>query len=127
MSGQKVADALEARTAGMPPPVSITVDHGSEFTSRALEDWAWHRNVKLDFIRPGKPMENGHIESFNGRLRDECLNVMQFMSLDDTRAKIEACREDYNQRRPHSSLRHLTPSEFVRNRQENRARKSAEL
>ena len=127
MSGQRVADALEARTVGMPAPVSITVDHGSEFTSKALEDWAWRRGVKLDFIRPGKPMENGHIESFNGRLRDECLNVMQFMSLEDARAKIEAWRVDYNQRRPHSSLGHLTPSEFVRNRQEKRARKSAEL
>ena len=114
--------ALEARTADMPVPVSITVDHGSEFTSRALEDWAWRRGVKLDFTRPGKPTENGHIESFNGRLRDECLNVMQFMSLDDARAKIEAWRIDYNQRRPHSSLGHLTPSEFVRNRQEDRAR-----
>lgn len=72
-------------------------------------------------------MENGHIESFNGRLRDECLNVTQFMSLDDARAKIEAWRVDYNERRPHSSLGHLTPSEFVRKRQENRARKSAEL
>jgi putative transposase len=127
MSGQRVADALEACTADMPAPLSITVDHGSEFTSKALEDWAWRRGVKLDFIRPGKPMENGHIESFNGRLRDECLNVMQFMSLDDARAKIEAWRVDYNQRRPHSSLGHLTPSEFVRNRQEDRARKSAEL
>ena len=127
MSGQRVADALEKRTVDTLAPVSITVDHGSEFTSKALEDWAWRRGVKLDFIRPGKPMENGHIESFNGRLRDECLNVMQFMSLDDARAKIEAWRVDYNQRRPHSSLGHLTPSEFVRNRQENGARKSAEL
>jgi len=127
MSGQRVANALEARTAGMPTPVSITVDHGSEFTSKALEEWAWRRGVKLDFIRPGKPMENGHIESFNGRLRDECLNVMQFLSLEDARAKIEAWRIDYNQHRPHSSLGHLTPSEFVHNRQEKRARKPAEL
>ena len=90
MSGQRVTDALEARTAGMSVPVSITVDHGSEFAYKALEDWAWRRGVKLDFVRPGKPMENGHIESFNGRLRDECLNVMHFMPLDDARAKIEA-------------------------------------
>jgi len=68
-----------------------------------------------------------NVTSSNGRLRDECLNVMQFMSLDDERAKIEAWRVDYNQRRPHSSLGHLTPSEFVRNRPENRARKSAAL
>jgi putative transposase len=111
----------------MPAPVSITVDHGSEFTSKALEEWAWRRHVRLDFIRPGKPMENGYIESFNGRLRDECLNVNQFMSLDDARAKIEAWRVDYNQRRPHSSLGHLTPSEFIQNRQDNRTRESAEL
>ena len=101
MSGQRLANALEARTADMPAPVSITVDHGSEFTSKALEDWAWRRGVKLDFIRPRKPVENGHIESFDGRPRNECLNVMQFMSPDDARAKIEAWRVDYNQQRPH--------------------------
>ena len=127
MSGQSVAEALEARIVDMPAPVSITVDHGTEFTSKALEDWAWRRGVKLDFIRPGKPTENGHIESFNGRLRDECLNVMQFMSLDDAREKIEAWRVDYNHHRPHSSLGHLTPSEFVRNHQGQRTQRAAEL
>jgi putative transposase len=69
--------------------------------------------VKLDFIRPGKLKKNGHKESFNGRLRDECLNVHQFVSLADAREKIEAWRVDYNHRRPHSSLGHLTPSEFA--------------
>ena len=59
--------------------------------SRALEDWAFHRGVQLDFVRPGKPVENAFIESFNGRLRDECLNVHQFTSIDDAKAKIEAC------------------------------------
>ena len=82
------------------------VDHGPEFTSRALEDWAYPRGVQLDFIRPGKPVENAYIESFNGRLRDECLNMRQFVSLDDARAKIEACRRDYDQHRPHGALRH---------------------
>ena len=78
--------------------------------SRALEDWAYQRGVQLDFIRPGKPVENAFIESFNGRLRDECLNVHQFTSIEDAKAKIEAWRVDYNQRRPHSSARaHLTP------------------
>jgi len=72
-------------------------------------------------------MENGHIESFNGRLRDECLDINQFLSLDDARAKIEAWRVDYNYRRPHSSLRNLTPSEFVRSCQDTRAQMSAEL
>ena len=73
-------------------PSSITVDHGTEFMSKALEDWAWRRGIKLDFIRPGKPIENAHIESFNGRFRDECLNVNQFTSMDDAGQKIEAWR-----------------------------------
>ncbi len=97
----------------------ITVDHGTEFQSRALEDWAYRRGVQLDFIRPGKPVENAFIESFNRRLRDECLNVHQFASLAEAQAIIEAWRMDYNHRRPHSSLGHLTPNEFVAQRQGN--------
>lgn len=85
--------------------------------SRALEDWAYRRGVQLDFIRPGKPVENAFIEAFNGRLRDECLNVHQFTSLADAKEKIEAWRVDYNARRPHSSLGHPTPNEFVAQRQ----------
>jgi putative transposase len=117
MSGRSVAEALDRVLGPFGKPRSITVDHGTEFTSRALEDWAYQRGVQLDFIRPGKPVENAHIESFNGRLRDECLNVHQFASLDDARQKIEAWRQDYNQHRPHSALGHLTPSEFVTHRQ----------
>ena len=75
------------------------------------------RGVQLDFIRPGKPVENAFIESFNGRLRDECLNVHQFSSLTEAQHLIEAWRLDYNQRRPHSSLGHLTPNEFAGQRQ----------
>ena len=101
-------------------PRSITVDHGTEFMSRALEDWAYRRGVQLDFIRPGNPWKMRSSKSFNGRLRDECLNVHQFTSLADAQAKIEAWRVDYNQRRPHSSLGHLTPNEFAEQRQ-NRA------
>jgi putative transposase len=77
--------------------------------------------VQLDFIRPGKPGENAFIESFNGRLRDECLNVHQFTSLVEAQDIIEAWRRDYNQRRPHSSLGHLTPNEFVGQSQVSRA------
>lgn len=113
MSGQAVAEALDRWVKRHGAPASITVDHGTEFTSKALEEWAWKNGVKLDFIHPGKPTENGYIESFNGRLRDECLNVHQFFSLKDARAKIEAWRVDYNQRRPHSALGHLTPSEYA--------------
>jgi putative transposase len=121
MSGRTVSSALDRVLGTGPTPRSITVDHGTEFMSRALEDWAFHRGVQLDFIRPGKPVENAFIEAFNGRLRDECLNVHQFTSIADARTKIEAWRVDYNARRPHSSLGHLTPNEFVAQRQGRRA------
>ena len=117
MSGALVGDALDRGLRDGPEPRSITVDHGTEFQSRALEDWAYRRGVQLDFIRPGKPVENAFIEAFNGRLRDECLNVHQFASLAEAQAIIEAWRIDYNHRRPHSSLGHLTPDEFVAQRQ----------
>ena len=116
MSGEIVGQVLDRALNGTPGPRSITVDHGTEFQSRALEDWAYRRSVQLDFIRPGKPVENAFIESFNGRLRDECLNVHQFASLAEAQAIIEAWRLDYNARRPHSSLGHLTPDEFVAQR-----------
>ena len=119
-SGRSVAAALERVVGELGVPVSITVDHGTEFMSKALEEWAWQRGIKLDFIRPGKPNENAHIESFNGRLRDECLNVTQFTSMDDARRKIEAWRQDYNHARPHSSLRNLTPYEFAQQGQQKR-------
>lgn len=96
-----------------PLPLAITVDNGTEFTSRALDEWAYRNRVQLDFIRPGKPTGNGLIESFNGRLRDECLNVQTFTPIDDMRRKLEAWRHDYNHHRPHSSLGNLTPSEFA--------------
>jgi len=115
MSGYTVGEALDRVLEDAPRPRSITVDHGTEFQSRALEDWAYRRGVHS--IRPGKPIENAFIESFNGRLRDECLNVHQFASIADAQTKIEAWRLDYNQCRPHGSLGHLTPSEFVAQRQ----------
>jgi len=117
MSGHTIAAALDRVLGRGTAPRSITVDHGTEFTSRALEDWAYARGVQLDFIRPGKPVEHAFIESFNGRLRDECLNVHQFLSLDDARQKIETWRRDYNEARPHGSLGRLTPREFVTQRQ----------
>ena len=120
LSGRTVGAAWDRALRDGSAPVSITVDHGTEFMSRALEDWAFARGVQLDFIRPGQPVENAFIEAFNGRLRDACLNVHQFTSIDDARAKIEAWRVDYNARRPHSSLGHLTPNEFVAQRQAER-------
>lgn len=93
------------------------MDHETEFPSRALEDWAYRRGVQLDCIRPGKPVENVFIESFNGYLRDGSLNVHQFASLAEAQAIIEVWRCDYNQGLPHSSLGHLTPNEFLEQRQ----------
>lgn len=114
MSGAAVAQALDRAIARHGKPRTITVDHGTEFTSRVLDEWAYRRGVTLDFIRPGKPSENGFIESFNGKLRDECLNANQFLSLEDARSKIEAWRIDYNLHRPHSALGNMTPREHLR-------------
>ena len=116
MSGETVGEALDRVLGHVPTLRSITVDHGTEFQSRALEDWAYRRGVLLDFIRPGRPIENAFIESFNGRRRDECLNVHQFLSIADAQARIEAWRVDYNQHRPHGSRGHLTPTEFMAQR-----------
>jgi putative transposase len=116
MSGAAVAEVLDRAISKHGKPKTITVDHGTEFTSRALDEWAYRRGIALDVIRPGKPEENGHIESFNGKLRDECLNAHQFLSIDDARSKIEAWRMDYNLHRPHSALRQLSPAEFLKRR-----------
>ena len=113
LTGQSVVDALEAVSAHRPLPKAITVDHGTEFTSKALDEWAYRRGVALDFIRPGRPVENAFIESFNGRLRDECLNVFSFESIGHAQAVIESWRRDYNDHRPHGALGHLTPSEYA--------------
>src|SRR5258708_31388653 len=91
----------------------IRVDCGPEFVSRALDQWAYLHQVTLDFSRPGKPTDNALVESFNGRLRDECLNTNLFLSLDDARRKIEAWREHYNESRPHTALGYVPPREFA--------------
>jgi putative transposase len=94
-------------------PAVLITDNGSEFTSRAFDAWAYARDVKLDFIQPGKPYQNAFIESFNGTLRDDCLNLHWFMSITGARATIETWRHDYNHVRPHSSLGERTPAEFL--------------
>ena len=114
MTGMKVLQALEkARGERGSLPKSITVDNGSEFCSRALEAWVIEHGVQLCFIRPGRPVENAFIESFNGRLRDECLNVEWFSSLEDARQKLAKFREHYNHQRPHSALADRTPAAFL--------------
>jgi putative transposase len=114
MTGMKVSQALNrAKLERGSLPESITVDNGSEFCSRALEAWAMANEVQLCFIRPGRPVDNGFIESFNGRLRDEYLNVEWFSSLDDARQKLTKFREHYNHQRPHSALADRTPAGFA--------------
>ncbi len=114
ITGKRVVEVLEAISDKRGLPERIFLDNGSEFVSRALDLWAYENGVTLDFSRPGKPTDNAMIESFNGRFRDECLNVNWFLSLEDARAKIEAWRRDYNDSRPHSSLGDRTPREFAR-------------
>jgi putative transposase len=108
-----VTDALEEIIAARGIPQAIQVDNGSEFTSNHFDAWAYLRGIQIDFIRPGKPVENAFIESFNGRLRDECLNSHWFQGLDDARRTIHDWRRDYNERRPHSALGDRSPSEFA--------------
>lgn len=113
LTGEKVAQALEPVVAQRGAPRSITVDNGSEFASRIMDAWAYRHSIELDFIRPGKPVENGFIESFNGRLRDECLNVEVFFTLEDVREKLARWQADYNLTRPHSALRDQAPACFA--------------
>lgn len=114
ITGAIVASKLDQLKEMRAKPGILVVDNGPEFTSRALDRWAQDNKVTLSFIRPGKPIENAYIESFNGRLRDECLNENWFINLNDARQKIENWRFEYNNERPHSSLNNLSPLDFVR-------------
>ena len=99
LSGEKFAAALDKIIASRGEPKAITVDIGTEFASQAMDHWAYTNGVLLDFIRPGRPVENGYIESFNGRLRDECLNVEILFSLADASRKLASDCADYNHHR----------------------------
>ena len=113
ISGERVARVLDRVIAERgAQPQEIVMDNGPELTGRALDQWAYERGVRLRFIAPGKPVQNCYIESFNGRLRDECLNQHWFRSLGDARGIVEEWRLDYNQARPHSALGGLTPEEY---------------
>ena len=113
LGGARVVGGLErlAETRGLPEV--ITVDNGPEFSGKVMDEWAYRMGVKLNFIRPGKPVENAFAESFNGRLRDECLNINWFMNVKHAREVIESWRQDYNEVRPHSSLRGRTSQAFA--------------
>jgi len=113
LSGVRVARELDRIIQGRGRPCMIVSDNGTELTSRAMLAWQQEHRVEWHYIAPGKPTQNGFIESFNGRLRDECLNEHLFTSLPEARRIIEAWRIDYNTTRPHSSLNGLTPTEFA--------------
>jgi putative transposase len=114
MNGPKVVTALTRAIAERGAvPASITLDNGSEFAGRVMEAWAIQAGVQLCFIRPGRPVENGFIESFNGRLRDECLNVEWFTSIDEARETLANWRDHYNHHRPHSALDDRAPAVFA--------------
>lgn len=113
LPSERVIRVLDRLLEQYGTPGCIRVDNGPEFISRALDQWATRRGIQLHHIPPGKPMENGHIESFNGKFRDECLNQHWFLDLDDAQQLIEAWRIDYNTDRPHSALGNVSPACFA--------------
>jgi transposase InsO family protein len=114
LSGQQVVRVLERLSAQRARPRVIRTDNGKEFCGRAMLAWAYEKDVALRLIEPGKPNQNAYVESFNGRLRDECLNEHWFTSLEHARTVIESWRREYNEQRPKRSLGGLTPSEYAR-------------
>ncbi len=112
-SGEKVAPALDKIVASLGAPKSITVDNGTEFASKAIDQWTYTNEVHLDFILPGRPVENGYIDSFNRRLRAECLNVKLFFSVADARRKLALWLDDHNHNCPHPAPAFRTPAEFA--------------
>ena len=113
LTGKRVVAVLDRLIEQRGAPQSITVDHGPEFEGQALDAWAYQHDIRLAFIRPGKPVENAYIESFNGRFRDECLNEHWFITIEHARRLIERWRIEYNTERPHSSLGNQTPAEYA--------------
>ena len=114
LPGGRVEGALERLVAERGAPDEIVLDNGPELAGKAVDQWAYERGVWLRFIEPGKPVQNAFVESFHGRLRDECLDRHWFLGLADARHTVEAWREDYNRARPHSALGYRPPEEFRR-------------
>jgi putative transposase len=118
IGGRRVTEVLSEVSSVEGLPENIVIDNGPEFISNAMDEWAYTREVTLHFIRPGKPVDNAFMESFNARLREECLNLNWFRSIEHARRVIEEWRIDYNETRPHSSLGFLTPKEFAEKEEE---------
>ena len=113
LSGLRVTRELDRVIAERGQPGTIVSDNGTEFTSMAILKWVQSTGIDWHYIAPGKPTQNAFIESFNGKLRDECLNETLFSSLAEARETLEAWQEDYNRYRPHSTLGNMTPREFA--------------
>jgi putative transposase len=113
LPGLRVVRVLERLLASIGLPETLVMDNGPEFSGRTLDTWAYAHRVQLRFIRPGKPIENALVESFNGKFRDECLNEHWFASVAEAQTLIEAWRVDYNPVRPHSALGGQTPQQFA--------------
>lgn len=113
LPGARVLRVLEQLAEERGLPQAIRVDNGPEFLCETVRQWCERKRLQLDYIQPGRPMQNGHVESFNGKLRDECLNTHWFTSLRQARSIIEYWRRDYNMVRPHSALGYATPNEFA--------------
>jgi putative transposase len=114
LPGGRVVRVLERLALERGAPDEIVLDNGPELAGKAVDQWAYERGVQLRFIEPGKPVQNAFVESFHGRLRDECLDRHWFLGLEDARHTVETWRQDYNQARPHSALGYRPPAEFRR-------------
>ena len=114
LAGEHVVGVLNRLVAQRRAPKYLFVDNGTEFSGRLLDLWAYHCKARIDFSRPGKPTDNCYVETFNGSLRDECLNLHWFETMEDAKATIEAWRRDYNETRPHMALNDVAPEEYSR-------------
>jgi len=113
LKGEDVVRVLNRIKAQRGAPKMLFCDNGSEFSSQAMDLWAYQNGVRIDFSRPGKPTDHAHVESFNGTFRQECLNAHWFMTLSEAKEIIEAWRREYNESRPHRALGERTPNEFA--------------
>jgi len=114
-SAERVTGLIDEWISEHGKPSGIQVDNGTEFTSNHFDAWAYERGISIHFITPGRPVENAIIESFNGKLRDECLNTNWFDTLEQAGTEIETWRTDYNEQRPHSALGNIPPAQYVAN------------
>jgi putative transposase len=122
LPASRVIRTLERVAAWRGYPSKLRLDNDPEFVALALAEWAEHKGIKLDFIEPGRPMQNGFIERFNGSFRRGVLDTHVFRNLTEVREQAELWLVDYNQHRPHGSLGHLTPSEYALKGQEARSK-----